>query len=216
VLQEAIEPLQQYPLNELFLVTTAHRHSWIQVYMPRFGWVDLETTATALPPMGSGDPNSMDVVIPIIQENEGPVPTFQFPWRLALRALIGIILFGAVGAYLLRYGREAYLTIVSRSQNVRALKAVQGALLMRLAAEGYSIKAPSQTIQEYTGGYPELGRFASIYTRLRYREKFEPAELDRAWKELRETSQKILAQSRQTGFKNFLRRILSLKGLYYL
>ena len=216
VLQEAIEPLQQFPLNELYLVTTAHRHSWVQVYMPRFGWVDLETTATALPPMGGGDPNSMNVVIPIIQGNEGPVPTFQFPWRLALRALIGIIFFGFIGAYVLRYGREVYLTLVSRSQNIRALRAVQGVLLMRLAAEGYSIKAQSQTIQEYSGSYPELGGFASIYTQLRYRERSEPAELDRAWKELRDTSRKILAESRKTGFKYSLRRFLSLKGLYYL
>jgi transglutaminase-like putative cysteine protease len=216
VLQQAIEPLQQFPLSELYLVTTAHHHSWVQLYLPRYGWVDFESTTFAIPPMGSGDPNSMNVVIPIIQGDKGPLPIFQFPWRLALKVLVGLVLVGILGAYTLRYGREVYLFIVSKAQNTRALRALQEALLMRLAAEGYSVKVPSQTIQEYSESYPELGGFASLYTRLRYRERFEPGEKDRAWRDLRENFQRILGQSRKKGLKHLARRMFSLKGLYYL
>jgi len=68
LLRQALPPLQAFPLEELFLVTTAHRHSWAQFWIPDYGWIDFETTAFAIPPMGMGDPNNRDVVIPLIQE----------------------------------------------------------------------------------------------------------------------------------------------------
>ncbi|HEQ71597.1 MAG TPA: hypothetical protein ENN69_03830, partial [Spirochaetia bacterium] len=53
-LREHMEPLQAYPLSELLMVTTSHRHAWTQVYIAGYGWIDIETTATAIPPALGG------------------------------------------------------------------------------------------------------------------------------------------------------------------
>jgi hypothetical protein len=216
VLWQTIEELQQYAPSQLVLVTTAHRHSWTQIYMPAYGWVDFETTAFAIPPMGGGDPNNMNVVIPILQEGEQPAPQFQFPWLLVGRVLGIFVLFGILGAYLLRYGREAYLLLLAKSKNTRGLRALQAALLMRLAAEGYPVKHPAETIQEYSDEHPELSRFAALYTRLRYREKSRPQERAESWKDLRVSYRSVLDENRKSGIVNSVKRAFSLKGLYYL
>ena len=71
-LREVIEPLREFPLDELFLITTAHRHSWTQFYLPGYGWVDFETTQYAIPPPPELSAAGQDIVIPIIQI-EGPL-----------------------------------------------------------------------------------------------------------------------------------------------
>jgi transglutaminase-like putative cysteine protease len=216
VLLEKIEALQKYPPQNLFLVTTSHRHSWVQFYMPGYGWVDFETTAYALPPMGGGDPNSMDVVIPLIQEGDEILPEFMFPWILALKTLAILMAAGIAGAYLFRYGRELYLHLLLKTRGVRALKALQMLLLMRLAVEGYAVKETSQTILEYSTRYPELSSFASLYTNLRYRERFKKGEWEEKWQKLLGNWREIGQSSRGQGALSLLRRIFSLKGLRYL
>ena len=55
ILRQSIEPLQEHPVEDLYLITTAHRHSWTQFWLPDFGWIDFETTTHAkTPPPGAG------------------------------------------------------------------------------------------------------------------------------------------------------------------
>ncbi len=215
VLRESIEQLQQFEERDLYLVTTAHRHSWVQFYLAGYGWVDFETTAYAIPPAGSGNPNSMDVVIPIIQETE-PAPKFEIPWFVLLRLLMFVIAIAAAGLYLYRYVGELYLVILSRSQSRHALKALGRVLLLRLASEGYKVKDSSQTFLEYSEQHPEIAPFASLYTSLRYREPFPSDEWERAWAQLRESYSAALTGSRKKGLPAAFKRVFSLKGVAYL
>jgi transglutaminase-like putative cysteine protease len=110
MLRQALPPLQAFPLEELFLVTTAHRHSWAQFWLPRYGWVDFATTSFAIPPLGFGDPNNRDVVIPLIREDSPLVPIPIFPWKTLLRfiCILGVLCIAAL--YGFRYGRELWYT----------------------------------------------------------------------------------------------------------
>ncbi len=214
-LQEAIEPLQQYSLDEMFLVTTAHRHSWVQVYMPGYGWIDIETTATALPPAAGFDPNSMDIVIPIIDPQDVKNRAFIFPWLLALQSLLVLLVAGVVGAYTFRFGRLLFLRSLSKGESVRALRALYTLLLMRLAVEGYRIKSTAETSMEYAESHPELGSFSELYTRLRYRERLEGAERENDLDSIRDEYRNVVGSARRKGLQGTLRRIFSLKDLRY-
>ena len=214
MLQEAIEPLQEYPLDSLYLVTTAHRHSWVQVFMPGYGWVDIETTATAIPPMSFGDPNNMDVVIPIINP-EVVARKFQFPWLLALQGLLVIAAGGLVGAYLFRYGRKAYLSYVARGTSQKALRALSTLMLTHLASEGYPIKPPSETQVEYAEEHPEVEPFAELYTKLRFKDRYDPGEKEQDWTQIRDQYQELRRSLRRKGLVGFVKRVFTLRDLGY-
>ncbi|MDR1636408.1 MAG: transglutaminase domain-containing protein, partial [Treponema sp.] len=49
-LRSKIKVLQEFPFEDLYLVTDAHSHSWTQFYIPGYGWIDFEATAFAIPP----------------------------------------------------------------------------------------------------------------------------------------------------------------------
>ncbi len=214
-LQQAIEPLQQFPLEDMYLVTTAHRHSWTQLYMPGYGWVDFETTGTAIPPMGGLNPNSADIVIPIIEPENVVDRNFQFPWLLTLQALLVLVVAGVAGTYAYRYGRLIFLRAVSKGDSVRSLRAVYSLLLMRLAAEGYPIKPVSRTAKEYAGEHPELVSFADLYTSLRYRERLSTDMRKAEIVKLRGEYRKILHNAKRSGFAGLVRRVFSLRDLRY-
>jgi len=214
MLREAIPELQEYPFRDLYLVTTAQRHSWVQVYIPSFGWVDLESTAYALPPPPGRNPNSMNVVIPLIQGEELR-PGFRFPWLLALQFLLALTVLTLVGFYVFRFARKTYLRAMSRREDLRALKALYTLLLIQLAERGWEVKRPFLTPMEYAEDHPELKAFAEIYTMLRFRENLEPGERAEAWKALRAGYREILESSRRPGLPAALLRVFSLKGLYY-
>ena len=214
-LQEAIEPLRQFQMEEMFLVTTAHRHSWTQVYMPGFGWIDIETTATALPPLGGFDPNSADIVIPIIEPDSVIDRNFEFPWLLTLQALLVLLVAGVAGAYAFRYGRLIYLRAVSKGFSVRALRSLYSLLLIRLATEGYPLKPPSRTAYEYAGDHPELKDFATLYTSLRYREKLPAETRSEELEKLRKEYKKVISQAKRAGLLGVVRRVFTLRDLRY-
>ena len=215
VLRSEIKPLQQYPLNELYLVTTADRHSWVQVWLPKYGWVDIETTSFAIPPAAGGDPNNWNVVIPLINGQQELSPTFHFPWDLALRVFIFALALTLIVVYLYRYGREIYLLNLSRGKGRRALEALYKLLLLRLVLNDYDLKPPSHTPKEYAKDHPELARFAELYTELRYREHFTGGQQERLWKEIKNEYRSLLRSCRKKGFVGGLRRAFGLKGLYY-
>ena len=157
-LQQKIEPLQEFTLEELYLVTTAHRHSWVQLYMPGYGWIDFEATMFAIPPPPGSNPNDADVVIPLIQEQQlVKRQTLIIPWKNITIVLICIIFSTIIVLYTFRYAKELYLVFIARNHNLRALRALQRLLLMKLTSAGYKHKPPSQTIGEYAEKYEMLG-----------------------------------------------------------
>jgi len=212
LLKERIPLLKQIPLEELFLVTNAHRHSWVQLYLAEFGWVDFETTAYALPPPPGGDANSMDVVIPLIEERDSEHQA-PFPWLLLARIMGIVALVGAAVVYLYRYGSEIVLRLLARRRDRIGLRALYRLLLMRLAAEGYQVKVPSETPLEYSGRYSLLAEFAALYTRLYYRSRSDAD--DELWAQVRAAWTEILNKARRKGPGGLLRRSFSLRGLYY-
>lgn len=213
-LQQSIPPLQEYALSELKLVTTAHRHSWLQMYMPGYGWVDFDPTSYAIPPQGGGNPNNMDVVIPMIQ-SETIQTAKPFPWWFIGRLGAGIVAALVIGVYGYRGVRMLYLSRVARHSDQRGLRALWTLLLMRLSLFDYDLKPRSSTALEYAERYPELQRFASIYTTLRYRERMTEEEWDELWRQLREEYRHLVQEHRSSGPWALVKRLFSLKVLYY-
>ena len=216
-LKQSIGLLDEFPIEDLILVTTAHRHSWAQVYIPDYGWIDIEATSYAIPPPPGSDPSAMDLVIPIIRDKERTVrPGFEFPWAFALFTLLFLIVGITICLYLYRYSKEAFLFIRFKSKNdLRALKSIYLSMLMKLAASGFIIKLHAKTVLEYSEIYPELSAFAGHYTRLRYNENLESDEKNLIWEDLRSEYQNIIENSKQPGFWNVIKRTVSLRGLLY-
>ncbi|MBA7470569.1 hypothetical protein ES707_05856 [subsurface metagenome] len=215
VLREMIEPLQRFELDDLYLVTNMHHHSWTQLYMPGYGWVDFETTDQALPPTGEGDPNQMNVVIPIIDPQANPAESYPFPWLFVLKALLVILAAVAVALWLYRCAKETYLEGVSHRRDERGLRALLKLFLMRLAADGHVVKNPAETPLEYARRYPRVRGFAELYTTLRYRDRYMQGEEERFRDRIREAYRETVRSARKPGVGPLLRRIFSLKGLYY-
>lgn len=213
-LQRMIEPLQAYPLESLYLVTTAHNHSWVQYYLPGYGWVDFETTSTAVPPPMSGDMNQRDVVIPLIEEREVSEEKFTFPWLLIAKIFGGMAALAAAGLYLFRYVREAVFAVLGRRCDSRGLHALYSLALMKTAADGWQRKARSETALEYAGRYPAFSGFAEVYTELRYRERIGPGEREEKYRRLRELYSGLMDR-KAPGLPGALRRIFSLRGILY-
>lgn len=216
VLRKAIPLLQEFPVNELYLVTTAQRHAWTQAWLPRYGWVDIESTSTALPPPPGRNPANLDVVIPLIEPQKETPPGFRFPWLLTLQALAALAVLSLAGLYLASGLTQAWLALRARGSGTPALRALYRLALIRLSARGCELKRPSETAAEYARHCPEFARFAELYTRLRYHQRQDPAERARAWSALRFRYAELLRATRRPGLGPGLRRLLSLRGLYYL
>jgi len=214
ILRDVIQPLKEFPLQDLYLVTTAHRHSWVQFYLPNYGWVDFDPTSFAIPPLGGG-PNSMDVVIPIIEIEEGPA-TFTFPWLLFVRLFLFLVVIATIALYLFRWARILHLRLLSRGKSQRSLRALYTLLLIKLNTCGYEKKPHSQTALEYSKRYPELRSFAAVYTMIRFRGFYSPGEREKLWGDLFSQYQGLVRQCRKPGIIGTLGRMLSLRGLYYL
>ncbi|MCR9142959.1 MAG: hypothetical protein NXI24_11955 [bacterium] len=216
-LRKRIKPLQDFPMEQLYLVTNAHRHAWVQFFLPGFGWIDFESTAFAIPPEPDKNANNMDVLIPLIEEQPVPQtkPEFQFPVRLALQILAVAVVGVLVLLYILRLGREWYYYFASRGRSRRALKARFTYLLMQLARDGQPIKAPYQTGLEYAEERAALRPFAASYTTLLFKSNYAPGEEDELWKKLDEQHRGALKELRRPGVFSIARRLLSLRSLYY-
>jgi hypothetical protein len=157
----------------------------------------------------------MDVVIPIIEIEENPA-TFTFPWLLFGRIFLFLVVFTVISLYLFRSVRLLHLKFLSRGKSKKSLRALYTLLLMRLSTAGYAKKLPSQTALEYSKSYPELRGFASIYTMLRYRENYAPGEREKLWENLLSHYRRSASLYRKPGVFSALRRVFSLRGLYYL
>ena len=221
-LREKIPVLQQFPFDNLFMVTNLHSHSWTQFFIPDYGWLDFESTAFSLPPEGTGDFNSWDVVIPLINENRVFSAARKFPWRAVLRAVGIMAVCALVLAYALRYGREFVLYLGTRRGGREGARSLYLLLLARLAADGRPVKPASKTALEYAELFPGAGEnpyfktFASIYTELRWREFKDDAEREERFARLKQEYDNILKTTRRSGAGKWFIRLLSLRGLAYL
>jgi transglutaminase-like putative cysteine protease len=227
-LRSRIPVLGEFPPNDLYLVTDAHGHAWPQFYVPGYGWLDFEATMFAIPPLGLGDGNMRDVVIPLIDTNQVFAPVRAFPWRAVLRALAAVAFMALKTAYTLRYGREAVLYLRARRGGRAGARALYLLLLARLAADGKPLKPASKTAVEYAQLFPVpaedtaagegglFAQFARRYSELRWRHFDNAAEADARFAQLQQTYRALLAAHRRTGLVAAFRRALSLRGLAYL
>jgi hypothetical protein len=223
-LREQIPVLQQFPFNNLYMVTNVHAHSWTQFYIPDYGWLDFEATQFAMPPLGMGDFNTWDVVIPVLDQNKVFSNVRKFPWRAVLKAAGIMAVFALVCAYVLRYGREALLFFNARKGGRRGARSLYLLLLARLAADGKPVKPASKTALEYAELFPAAGakenphfrEFASLYSELRWREFADNAEAEKRFLLLKDEYANILKAVRRRGALNALIRAFSLRGLAYL
>jgi hypothetical protein len=233
-LRTKIPYLQQFPLNNLFLVTNLHAHSWTQFYIPEFGWLDFEATMFAIPPEGEGDFSTWDVVIPLIDEKRVFSQIRKFPWLAVLRAAAFFAAFALVCAYLLRYGRELALYLGARRGGRAGARSLYLLLLARLAADGKPVKPASKTALEYAQLFPfkktdaaagvatgveenpHLKNFASLYTEMRWRDFKESAQMNECFMKLKQEYKNILKTTKRGGIHGPLLRVISLRGLGYL
>jgi hypothetical protein len=161
------------------------------------------------------DPNSADIVIPIIEPEDVTDRRFEFPWLLALQSLLVLVAAGTVGAYAFRYGRLLYLRAAAKGDSVRSLRSLYTLLLMRLAVEGYPIKPGSRTAAEYADEHPELKGFADLYSSLRYRERLTGGERKEELEKLRGEYRGIVKSAKRNGLPGLIRRFFSLRDLRY-
>jgi transglutaminase-like putative cysteine protease len=219
LLKKELAILDDYSAHDIYLVTTSHRHSWAQIFLPVYGWIDVETTQFAIPPPMGQDPNDWQVVIPY---DEGIYPvrdaSLGDPLVILLRiftviSLIFVII--VISIYVYRFYLIAYYTIRSRKNDTRGLHTLYILLLMRLAFRGYTLKKPHQTIQEYADHYPELKKFARAYTTLRYRSTIEQEPAEEFWRLVREAYDDIIQYSKKQSAGSTLKSWFSLRGLFY-
>ena len=226
-LQRQIPFLQQFRFDDLYMVTNLHAHSWTQFYIPGYGWLDFEGTSFAIPPVGSGDYNTWDVVIPLFDDNKVFSNVRKFPWRMVLKTAGFLAAFALVFAYALRYGRELFLHYGAHKGGRAGARSLYLLLLARLAADGKPIKPASKTAIEYSELFPGYGdngaqndspfkAFASVYSELRWREFNDAAQSDEKFQMLKQEYSNILNLTRQKGIHRFVIRIFSLRGLSYL
>ncbi len=213
MLQQNIPLLQQFDLGELFLVTSAHRHSWTQFYLPDYGWIDFETTQFAIPPEAGGDPNSQDVVIPLIEDRTVKGRAFSIPWKMLGQSAMLLIVLLTVGIYTYRYGRELYLRRIMQKDGREGLLAAEKLLVSLLANEGIPLKKKSETPGEYTREVPELAEFARLYQELRFRERLDDESRREMKQQLIEELHRVSAGRRRKGLPGAFMRVFTLKGI---
>jgi hypothetical protein len=204
------------------MVTNLHAHSWTQFFIPGYGWLDFEATFFAKAPEGMGDFNTWDVVIPTFDENRLVSQVRKFPWRAVLRAFAAMAIAALAAAYVLRYGREAFLFARSRRGGRAGARSLYLLLLARLAADGKPIKPASKTATEYAELFPGKSadshflEFASLYSELRWREFASEAQRNERFELLKREYSSILKISTKRGLLHWFKRLLSLRGLAYL
>ncbi|MDR2964674.1 MAG: hypothetical protein LBU88_02745 [Treponema sp.] len=233
-LRRQIPVLQQFPFDNLFLVTNLHAHSWVQFYIPNYGWLDFEATQFAIPPLPSGDFNTWDVVIPVLDKKRVFSNVRKFPWMAVFHAAGVLAVTLLVAAYALRYGREAVLHFGTRKGGREGARALYLLLLARLAADGKPIKPASRTATEYSelfvnsfaqrhrGAedfdvcFDHFKNFAGLYSKLRWYEFDNKTENENCFNQLKQEYINILNTTKSKGLHRWFIRIINLRGLAYL
>ena len=216
-LRKRIEPLQNIPLDQLYLVTSSHRHAWAQFYIPGYGWVDIETTAYAKPPKPQFDPNNRDVVIPLIEKEQlatPPAAQRKIDWRAVTFVAGLVVLAFLLLLYVYRYSRELYLLARSRGRAPQAMESLYRLSLLRLAARGYPLKEPHETPLEYSRRVPELRALSARLNEYRFRERLSDEDRRAMRADLRGLYRAVWKRVK-AGTLGALGRAFSLRPLYY-
>ncbi|MCL2720696.1 MAG: transglutaminase-like domain-containing protein [Treponema sp.] len=241
-LRARIPVLQQFPFDDLYMVTNLHSHSWTQFYIPDYGWLDFEATSFALPPNVEGDFNNWDVVIPTFSDNRTLSQIRKFPWQAVGRVIIALVIFALICAYVLLFGRELILYIGYKNQKNSARtrsRFLYLLMLSRLAADGQPIKPASKTAHEYSEIFPKsisqrrrgaevnevdiikednlyFKKFADLYSELQWRQFSDSSEMNEKLNLLWQEYQNILKSTLRRGLHHVIKRLISLRGLAYL
>ena len=163
-IMEKFPPLAGKNPERLFLVTTAHAHSWTEFYVPGAGWVDFETTSHAIAPEAGGDPNSADVVIPEFDSLGEDAPSrISFPWLLAGKIALLVFAAGVVAWWLRRMATLLALSAIARRDDSLGAKARARLFLVGVFARGYRTKRKDETPREYGLSFPELAEIMNLY-----------------------------------------------------
>ncbi|MDX9801191.1 MAG: transglutaminase family protein [Spirochaetia bacterium] len=214
VLKKSLDKIADIPLEKLKLVTTAHRHSWVQFYVPGFGWADFESTEYAIPPV-NGDPNNAQVVIPIIREGKDKSRIFIFPWKMLISLTAFIIASIAALLYLYKAFVLSSLAIKSLKPVHLSFEARYKYILHRFFLSGYPIKLKTMTPLEYGEINREFREFASLFTELLYRDIYAAGEYDEAAIRFGDEYSRLMAFTSPKGALKFLKRFFSLRGVFY-
>lgn len=175
-IQRKFAPLAEVDPNTLFLVTTAHAHSWPQFYLGEAGWVDVESTEYAIPPPPSFDPNALEIVIPEFRTGKNENLADYFPVVFVLRFVL--LLAVLVSAAHVSRGLITLflLMLIAKGKGEKALKARYRLVLFALNTQGYDRKKTYQTAREYGNQYPEIMPLMESYEKA----LLSPREQDRA------------------------------------
>ena len=214
VLQESIDVISEIPLEELMLVTTAHRHSWVQFYIPGMGWIDFETTGFAIPSMG-GDLNSAKIVIPIIRQLKENSRNFDFPWKSILSIFVLIILLVITLLYLYKIILMTALSVKSKKPVAVSFESRYRYILHRFFLAGYPLKTKTMTPVEYGEINSDALLFTELFTELLYRNVYSSDEYDIVTKRFDEEYFKLKKLTRPKGLFEYLKKIFSLRGVFY-
>jgi transglutaminase-like putative cysteine protease len=208
-LWEQIPSLQDKNPSNLYLVTSSHRHAWVQCWFPRYGWIDFETTAQALPPSGSGDPNSLDLVIPVITETVKGKSSFIFPWRLLLRIVSAGVVILLFTAYLSKSVFKAILRKKGRHPGEVGCKSLYRLMEIRWIDRGHLPRDKQTTPREYGESCPDIKDFSESFIRAVYGNESDEV----SWTQLRKEYSEVFKKDR--SLMRGMREVISLKGLYY-
>jgi len=162
-IQERFSPLTGKDPSTLFLVTTAHSHSWPEFFIPGEGWVDFESTRYAIAPDQGFDANKRDIVIPRFDAASTTRKKVSFPWLLVARLALATFFAVAIALVIRRWTLLLLLAVCARQRNEKGAKARFRLLLIALASRGYRPKLRSETPREYGVAYPELAPLMSLY-----------------------------------------------------
>ncbi len=214
VLKDNIDILSEKSLSELMLVTTAHRHSWVQFYIPGFGWVDFESTEFAIPPL-NGDMNNAQIVIPIIKKLNDRSENFIFPWKIVVSLLIIIVLLIVIFLYLYKFIIIILLLFKSLKPAAVSFESRYKYILHRFFLLGYPLKTKTMTPVEYGEINSNILLFTKLFTELLYRDVYETNEYNAVIKEFEEEYLRLKKFTKPKGFLKHLKYIFSLRGVFY-
>ncbi|MCL2792280.1 MAG: transglutaminase domain-containing protein [Spirochaetaceae bacterium] len=213
-LQGSLDIIANIPLRELMLVTTAHRHSWVQFYIPGMGWVDFESTEFAIPPT-MGDMNSARIVIPIIRQQNDGAWNFVFPWRIILSILVVVVILVTTFLYLYKFFLMLFLSVRSLKPVPVSFESRYKYILHRFFLLGYPLKTKTMTPVEYGEINKETFLFTELFTELLYRNVYSSNEYDLVTKKFDEEYFRLKKLTKPKGFLQHIKNVFSLRGVFY-